>query len=231
MKHSHNAHRDSTWALVPVKRLSNAKSRLASALSARQRADLQMAMLADVLSALVQSKSLRGVAVVTRDVAVAEFARDHNCSVIEESPLCNCLNAALSDGLVRLREAGAALALIVPADIPLIEAAEIDDVVALGRLRMTLVVPSHDLTGTNGLLVHLDDFPKLAFGQDSFRKHLNSSGRSAMQVSAPAFGLDIDTRDDLFEAKRMFCGRAQRGVIASRTASWMQAHLIIEEKC
>jgi 2-phospho-L-lactate guanylyltransferase len=222
--------RESAWALVPVKQLSDVKSRLAPVLSVAQRAELQMAMLADVLSALMRSESLQGVAVVTRDDGIAKFAQDRSCSVVEESPLGNGLNAALSDGLAKLREIGATRVLIVPADIPLIDVAEIDEVVNLGRLQMVLVVPSHDRAGTNGLLVHLNSPPQLSFGRDSFRKHLNPPCGSAMQVSAPSFGLDIDTPADLFEVDSIIRGRNQN-TVAPHTAPWLQAHLEVKEKC
>ena len=57
------------WAVVPVKELTGAKTRLASLLPGELRQQLMLAMLDDVLAALTLARGLAGVAVVTVDPA------------------------------------------------------------------------------------------------------------------------------------------------------------------
>lgn len=214
----------SAWALVPVKQLTEAKSRLAPFLSAAQREDLQCAMLADVLAALTRSIALEGVMVVTRDAAMAAFARERGAVIVDEPDGCAGLNVAVNAGIARLAERGAARALVVPADVPLVEVADIDRIVNLSRqLQLTLVVPSHDLGGTNGLLVHLNAPPEIAFGPDSFHRHLYSKrGRLPMGMAVDSFAWDVDTPSDLAALTTKL--RGQDG-LAPHTAAFARVHL------
>ncbi len=62
------------WAVVPVKRLSLAKQRLAPLLSRNERAELVRTMLHDVLTTLCATPEVSGTIVVTADPDVAKLA-------------------------------------------------------------------------------------------------------------------------------------------------------------
>ncbi len=214
------------WALVPVKALASGKSRLEASLPTEQRIALQRAMLEDVLAALLRSRALAGVAVVTRDPAVAAIAHEAGAEVIAEPEASAGLNAALAAGAAVLAARGAAYALVVPADVPLLDPSEVDTLVAQVRLApSTLVVPSRDRSGTNGLLVRLDPPPVFRFGEDSHRRHLEGAHgeravSSAVSWPAASFALDIDTPDDLAALRQAVSNRPV-GAIAERTAAWV----------
>lgn len=195
---SHAGVGSTTWALVPVKPLAQAKSRLVPVLSAPQRTELLRAMLADVLSGLSRAETLAGIAVITADTELAALAHGFGAVLIAE-PQVSGLNVAVAAGVAGLRRRDVARVLVLPADIPLLRAAEVDNIVRAGEHEQrTLVVASHNLDGTNGLLVHLDDPPDFAFGPGSFQRHLRSSrGQEAARMPAPSFELDIDTPGDL----------------------------------
>ena len=59
--------------VVPVKSFNNAKKRLATALTAQQRAELMKHMLDDVLTAIVVIDQVEGITVVTSDAEVAQW--------------------------------------------------------------------------------------------------------------------------------------------------------------
>jgi 2-phospho-L-lactate guanylyltransferase len=216
---------------VPVKPLREGKSRLA-ALSLPQRIALLQAMLADVLAALVRSRELDGVAVVTRDPAVAALALEYRTAVIDETEATAGLNEALAHAAKALCARGARCVLVVPADVPLVETAEIDALVAQARLSpSTFVIPSRDQTGTNGLLIGLDPPPAFHFGEGSFRRHLELV-RDDHVVPWPAasFALDIDTPEDLAALREAVSNRTA-GPIAERTAAWIKAqHPCVEAR-
>src|SRR5262245_2501328 len=73
-----------TCAIVPVKVLADAKRRLSSVLPDAPRQRLVLAMLQDVLAALVGAQSIDWVAVVTADQRVAALAQGHGASVLPE---------------------------------------------------------------------------------------------------------------------------------------------------
>ena len=67
-----------TWVIIPVKRLSQAKRRLAPVLPPDARRQLMLVMLRDVLGTLAQVADVDTVLVVTPDARVAQVARDAN---------------------------------------------------------------------------------------------------------------------------------------------------------
>jgi 2-phospho-L-lactate/phosphoenolpyruvate guanylyltransferase len=110
-------------ALIPVKPLDAAKTRLAAVLDARQRRDLALAMLADVLAALAGSPCVTGVTVVSRDGAALALAGAYGAGILPDST--PDLNAALAHGAHMLAANGATALLVLPADLPLLAPADI----------------------------------------------------------------------------------------------------------
>jgi 2-phospho-L-lactate/phosphoenolpyruvate guanylyltransferase len=191
-----------TWAIVPVKRLSQAKRRLAPVLPADARRELVIAMLQDVLGALVQVREIDRVLVVTPDAQVAEIARAAGASVLSEARSAG-LNAAVKTGLAQARGHGATDALVLPADVPLATPDELRRIVTSfpgGTQPRALLAPSHDGEGTNALLLSPPGILQPSFGPGSFLRHLAQAvaRKIELQIVQPS-GLshDIDEPRDL----------------------------------
>ena len=73
------------WAVVPVKNTSTAKQRLGGVMDAESRSRLAQAMLEDVLSAVTQTSSLAGLAVVTADPIAADIALRYGARILSGS--------------------------------------------------------------------------------------------------------------------------------------------------
>ncbi|HET9691569.1 MAG TPA: hypothetical protein VFP61_10480, partial [Acidimicrobiales bacterium] len=128
--------------LVPVKAFSQAKLRLAPALSPERRADLARTMAAGV----VRSAGALPVAVVCDDRAVADWARALGALVIWTPGVG--LNRAVQEGVDRLAQAGVATVVVAASDLPLAtELASLAD-----RPGITLV-PDRRGDGTNVIVV------------------------------------------------------------------------------
>jgi 2-phospho-L-lactate guanylyltransferase len=191
-----------TWAIIPVKRLSQAKRRLAPVLPADARRQLVLVMLQEVLGALAKVEDIDAVLVVTPDDRVAEVARAAGATVLPESRAAG-LNAAVKMGLAYAHEHGATDALVLPADIPLATPDELRRIVrsagGSGPPR-ALLVPSHDGEGTNALLLSPPGVLQPSFGPGSFLRHLAQAvaRKLDVQVLQPT-GLanDIDEPRDL----------------------------------
>ena len=67
--------------VVPVKSFNNAKKRLATVLTAQQRCALMKHMLDDVLSAIVATREVEGITVVTSDEEVAQWVARYAQSI------------------------------------------------------------------------------------------------------------------------------------------------------
>ncbi|GAB4412688.1 MAG: 2-phospho-L-lactate guanylyltransferase [Anaerolineae bacterium] len=190
----------SVWAIVPVKPLTQAKSRLADVLTAEQRQSLATALLLRTVRLLLPLPQIQGVLVISRDSQALAMVRELGAQTVQESGAPE-LNNALFRATQALKLWGAEAALIVPADIPLLTAEDIVQVVELGRQPNSVVlVPDHNEQGTNLLLVRPPGIIPYAFGEDSFHRHQDDAHRAGAAVlihRTERAALDLDTVSDL----------------------------------
>src|SRR5947207_5256531 len=135
-------------AVVPVKRLSLAKQRLAPVLSRRERAELVRTMLHDVLTTLCATPEFSGTVVVTADPEIAKLATLFDARVVDDTAEAG-VNAAVLLGLRALDPASAAI--VIPADVPFATACDMRAVIGeLARCPIALA-PALSDGGTNAL--------------------------------------------------------------------------------
>lgn len=193
-----------TFALLPVKSFGQAKQRLRSGLDPDRRRDLAGAMLRDVLSALEAAK-LEGVIVITAGEAAREIALEHGARVLEDREQGH--NAAALVGIEAALANGAARALLVPADCPALDPAELDELLTRAPAPPeAVIVPDRHGTGTNALLLTPPDALEPSFGPDSCRRHADHARVAGVNYEVRAvrsLALDIDTPEDLDELARL----------------------------
>lgn len=191
------------WALVPLKAQGAAKSRLAGVLTPAQRAALQRAMLADLLQGLSHSRLLDGVAIYAPEAVAIAPDFGHPVIQLGQASHARDLNAAVADGAARLAGLGARSVAVLPGDLPLLEAADVDDILALvASRRCRVVVPDRWGTGTNGLVFPAEARPRFSYGPGSFARHAHGGGEDgfaepALALGLPSFSCDIDTPEDI----------------------------------
>lgn len=187
-----------TVALLPAKPLALAKTRLAPLLDAGDRAAIARAMFVDVVGALRAATALDAVLVVTADEALRADAIAAGAVPIAEEP--RGLNAAVLRGTAAAVARGASALLVVLSDIPLLTAADVDEICALAPARGALLVPSKEGTFTNAMLrCPPAAFPP-RFGRRSLARHQAAAERRALPcriVRSRRVGFDVDTPDDL----------------------------------
>ncbi len=187
------------WAIVPVKPLRRAKSRLARALKANQRAALSRSMLARTLDVLSSVDRLAGMLVVSRDLTVQDIARAKNAIPLAETE--SGLNAAVSQACEWITAQGASGALIVPIDLPLLTAFDIEAMIDHAVEPACIVVaPDRRDEGTNALLLRPPHAIRPAFGRSSFAAHRAQAVASGLPIHvyrSATIALDIDLPADL----------------------------------
>jgi 2-phospho-L-lactate guanylyltransferase len=192
------------WVVVPVKTLTEAKQRLGGVLAPQGRRRLMAVMLRDVLAMLRQVDIVGPVVVVTPDAEVAAIAESCGARVLLEAT-AQGHSAAVMTGFAHAGAHGAALALTLPADAPLVTPAEvarlIDAAGTEGGARVVLT-PSHDRDGTNAVLAAPPDaLFSLSFGPGSFARHLAAArmaGLACRVVELAGLGMDVDEPRDLW---------------------------------
>jgi 2-phospho-L-lactate guanylyltransferase len=201
--------------LVPVKNLSQAKRRLAAMLDQPTRTALAQVMLLDVLDAIQAWPNHPGVTLVTSDEFAGATARKLGFEVIPDEA-----NRGETDAIEMATricaERGAASTLVLPADVPLVGAAELEKILQSAPDEGSVLVPAADGRGSNAVWRKPAALFPLRFGNDSFKPHLaaaRATRKPCIVLSLPGIGLDIDTPDDLRElAARPGETRAQRFV-------------------
>ena len=189
--------------LIPVKGFDRAKQRLASVLSAEERSALARTMLEDVLRSLADCSNCLPVAVVTSDADVGQIVSRFGLEIIQDGGASSETEAVAAATRACI-ERGATNILVMPGDIPLVDAHEIravlDALPSSPDAPGVVLVPAHDGRGTNAALLRPPGLFDLRFGNDSFEPHLRAaqeSSRSCKVLYLPGIGLDIDNPTDL----------------------------------
>jgi 2-phospho-L-lactate guanylyltransferase len=189
-------------ALVPVKALPAAKSRLLPYLGADAARRLSIAMLGDVLEALARVPSLARVAVVTPDTTVAQAARDAGAeALLQPDP---GLNPAVESAGALLAPGPEDGLLVVLGDVAGVSDAEIETLIGALSGRGVALAPSRD-GGTSALLRIPRDVIPAGFGPGSAKVHRDLAERAGVpfhEVALPSLAIDVDEPADLEALRR-----------------------------
>jgi 2-phospho-L-lactate guanylyltransferase len=185
--------------LIPVKNLSHAKQRLASLLDQTTRTDLAQTMLLDVTEAIASWAGRPEVALVTSDPFASELARQFDFEVIPDS-----VNRSETDAIEMAthvcQSRGVDFTLVIPGDIPLIQAGEVERILQSAPEEGSVLAPAADGRGTNAAFRRPAGLFPLRFGNDSFKPHLaaaRATGKPVVVLPLPGIALDVDSPADL----------------------------------
>ena len=213
-----------TWVLIPVKPLAEAKTRLAEVLAPAERRALVLAMLDDVLDALAGVRDLAGVALVGGDAAVARHVAGRDLRLLDEPE--PGLNAALRGASAELVAAGARRVLMLPADIPGLDRAAVEALLAVGGEPAVALVAASADGGTNALLMSPPGLLDPAFGPGScagYQRAAAGLGVTPRLLELPQVALDIDRPADLL-ALESVSGAPRTRALLRRLDVWARLH-------
>jgi 2-phospho-L-lactate guanylyltransferase len=193
-----------TYAIIPVKPLARAKSRLARALKAPTRAALVRSIFSRTLDMIAQVERIDGVIVVSRDLTILELARQRHAIALAESD--SGLNPAITQAAHWAQARHARSVIVIPVDLPLITPSDLNAVIDRAQEERCIVIaPDRHEDGTNVLLVRPPDAIHFVYGASSFNAHCVQAvehGLSVHEYRSSTTAFDIDLPDDL-EAYRL----------------------------
>lgn len=207
-------------AVVLQKPTRTSKTRLKDWLSVEERACLVQAMLTDVLSQLSQVRSLDYFGVITRDPDAIRITQAFGGHVFFEKEV-NGMNHGIR-AVKELLGTRVKQMVILPADIPLISAQEVDALIRRSAYFSVTIIPCRRMTGTNGLILSPPHVMDTAFGQNSMKKHCMMAcdlGLDYTVSQVPSLSNDIDTIEDLRFINQIGYGTLTRQYIT-------QSHII-----
>ncbi len=185
--------------LIPVKNLSAAKQRLAAVLDQPARTELAQTMLHDVVAAIAAWPRRPACALVTSDPFALELAQLYDFEIIRDS-----VNPGETGAIEMATDAcvarGIEWTLVVPADIPLIQSGEVEEIFSHAPAEGSVLAAAADGRGTNAAFRRPANLFPLRFGNDSFRPHLaaaQATGKTCVVLQLPSIGVDVDNPEDL----------------------------------
>ncbi|NIB38409.1 5-amino-6-(D-ribitylamino)uracil--L-tyrosine 4-hydroxyphenyl transferase CofH [Pseudomaricurvus alkylphenolicus] len=187
------------WAIVPVKSFGSYKTRLSSVLSEDQRREFMQAMCKDVVDELNALEFVDRVKVVCSNSDFFQLPLPEGCELLA-LPQDRDLNSAISAALEDAASAGVERAMVVHADLPLIDSRELSAIVHEAEGAELVLVPCADNEGTNAILVDTGCGFSPSYGRNSFQCHLEAATAVGLRVKvirSKALGVDIDTPEQL----------------------------------
>ena len=182
-------------AIIPVKKLSKSKSRLAESLNQDERQDLTLKMLKHVLK--VVTKSIKEVLVIGTDKEIKKVSTELGAHFVKDktSSLNSAINQAISKCIKNKHDA----ILLVAGDLPLLSNEDLKRLINSIDDKSIVICPSKDC-GTNALFLRPPRTIAVHFGINSLEKHLKEAikkNRKFQLFWSLGFAFDVDMPEDL----------------------------------
>lgn len=187
---------DGIYAIIPVSRFKECKTRLSPFLNEEERENLLKVMLKDVTEAV--AKYVDEIIIISADEDVLSYGKSLNLKTLKENENSN-LNKALKQ-VMDFCKTKANKVIILPSDVPLIGKTNIKMLIDSSKNIDFIIVPSKG-GGTNAIIMKPGAI-RTKFGDFSYKEHVNAADRKNLnpQVHDSFFmALDVNTTEDLGE--------------------------------
>ena len=200
-------------AVLPHRGVAEGKSRLSSVLDQAQRIALNRWLIEHTLRVVINALGdAQQCLLVSPCANTLALARASGARVYCDNGAS--LNEALNAATREAASFGAQQVLIVPCDLPLLDATALDAVLALATTFSTVIAPDAHERGTNALLMQAAT-AAFAFGDGSFSRHMAQARTRGDTVAVSrhrALTFDLDTPEDYRAWHR---DHAQAGAVSS----------------
>ena len=190
-------------AVIPMKNLNFAKSRLSTILTWQQRKNLIFFLLDITTKALKESRLITEIIVVSSDKTIENFSFENRLKFIKEDSDSGVNNAViLADRYCINNNIDANI--VIPHDLPFISAKEIDQICNNSEKypKCIIICPSKRFDGTNILFRKPPNVIKTFYDDNSYMNHLKEAQKHNIPIESLELDnlmFDIDTREDLIE--------------------------------
>ena len=189
------------FAIVPVKRFENGKSRLATLLTIAERVKLCQLLLDDTLSTLKKTSRISKIIVVSSDRDAEKIAKSYRAKFLKENKDMGVNEAvALADNYCS--EAGANATIVIPQDLPLLLPKDIDMMCKSAEEyeKCLVICPSLRYDGSNALLRRPVLLLQTYYDNNSYETHIKVARELGVNVKvflSQRIMLDLDTVEDI----------------------------------
>lgn len=189
-------------AVIPMKSLHSAKSRLSNILTAQQRKNLAMYLLDATIKEIKKSCIISEIIIVSNDKAVKNYSCLNNIKYIKDSEEGVNKAVILADNYCI--DNGINANIVIPHDLPFISAKEIDEICTMSNKyhKCIIICPSKRFDGTNILFRKPPDVIKTYYDDNSYMNHLKEAYKFKIPIESldiVKLRFDLDTKEDLLE--------------------------------
>lgn len=186
------------WAILPVKPLSQSKTRLGHILSPVERVTLTQHLLEHTLHVLQQLPGIAQTLVVSRDETILTTAQRYHTHVFTERAPYELKTAVTQAAkYATLQQVDGIL--IIPADLPFLQGYELQQLLDKAAPATCVICSDEKKEGTNALLLPPSTNFTFQYGPCSYPKHLAEAARLNLithTITAPGICFDLDTEAD-----------------------------------
>lgn len=189
-------------AVIPMKSLHSAKSRLSNILTAQQRKNLAMYLLNTTIKELKESNFISEIVIVSSDEAVKNYSSINNLTFVKDSD--KGVNEAVILADKYCVDNGINANIVIPQDLPFISAKEIDEICTISNKyhKCIIICPSKRFDGTNILFRKPPGVIKTHYDNNSYMNHLKEASKFKIPIESldiVKLRFDLDTKEDLLE--------------------------------
>jgi 2-phospho-L-lactate guanylyltransferase len=189
------------FALVPVKRFENSKSRLRLLLSKQLRIRLAELLLVDTISVLMKSSTLDTIVIVSGDDRARSISDRMGVTFLRQD-IDNGVDQAVSAGDDFSNKNGADATIVIPHDLPLLLPTQVDMICRLTKnyQKCMVISPSLRHDGSNILLRKPINLIRTHYDDDSYTRHIEEAlavKAAVIVVLSDRTTLDMDTGRDV----------------------------------
>src|SRR5688500_9069412 len=169
-------------AIIPMKSLHLAKSRLSNILTPEQRKNLAMYLLDATIKELKESKFISEIIIVSSDKAVENYSCLKNLKFIKDYDEGVNNAVILADHYCINNDIGANI--VIPQDLPFISAKEIDEICNISNKyhKCIIICPSKRFDGTNILFRKPPGVIKTHYDDNSYMNHLKEASKFKIPI-------------------------------------------------
>ena len=189
-------------AVIPMKSLHSAKSRLSNILTAKQRKNLAMYLLDATIKELKKSSFISEIVIVSNDEAVKNYSCINSLKFIKDSnegvnKAVNLADKYCIDNTINAN-------IVIPQDLPFISVKEIDKICKISNKyqKCIIICPSKRFDGTNILFRKPPGVIKTHYDDNSYMNHLKEAFKFKIPIECldiVKLRFDLDTKEDLLE--------------------------------
>jgi len=182
-------------SIIPVKDLDHTKTRLSPLLDLKMRQDLTRSILYRTIQVIKCTGKVHVILVITPDYRVFSFAKKQGVIALLEQEVG--LNNALQQATEWCKQKAFDALLIIPSDIPFLQAKDIDSIIDMGKDEKAVIIisPDNKQDGTNALLIKPPGILNYFYGSGSYDIHCKQARNAQYKLMvyfSRSIGFDID---------------------------------------